>query len=130
MNSKFRIASLALGLGLAGIVTVAWGAESVINLISEGESVVANVRTTKNAQENATHTNKELAAQGPQLVADQKKLQDDIAAYQKQVDAVNAQKADYTAKCQNKDKNLKPDEFKACNAQREKITALISQVNQ
>lgn len=129
MNSKFRIASLALGLGLAGIVTVAWGAESVINLISEGESVVSNVRTTETAQEAVTKKNKALAAEGPQLVTDQKKLQDDIAAYTKQVDAVKAQSADYKAKCQDKDKNLKPDEFKACQAQRAQITALIDQVN-
>jgi hypothetical protein len=129
MNSKFRIASLALGLGLAGIVTAAWGAESVINLISEGEAVVSNVKTTKATQEEVTKKNKELAVEGPQLVADQKKLQDDIAAYTKQVDDVKVQSADYKTKCQDKDKNLKPDEFKACQAQRAQISALIDQVN-
>lgn len=129
MNSKFRIASLALGLGLAGIVTVAWGAESVINLISDGEAVVSNVKTTQSAQDAVTKQNQALAAEGPQLVADQKKLQADIAAYQKQVDDVKTQSADYKIKCQNKDKNLKPDEFKACQAQRAQITALIDQVN-
>jgi uncharacterized phage infection (PIP) family protein YhgE len=129
MNSKFRIASLAFGLGLAGMVTVAWGAESVINLISEGESIVANVKTTKAAQEEVTNKNKSLAKEGPQLVADQKKLQDDITAYTKQVADVKSQEADYKAKCQDKNKNLKPDEFKACQAQRAQITTLIDQVN-
>lgn len=129
MNSKFRIASLVLGLGLAGVVTVAWGAESVINLISEGETVVANVRSTKAAQDDATRKNKELAAEGPQLVAEQKKIQDDIAAYQKAAADVKAQEDDYKAKCQNKDKSLKPDEFKACQAQRAQITAAIDNVN-
>ncbi|HET7395284.1 MAG TPA: hypothetical protein VFK12_02470 [Gammaproteobacteria bacterium] len=129
MNSKFRIAPLLFGLGLVGMATVAWGAESVINLISEGESIVANVKTTKAAQEEVTNKNKELAKEGPQLVTDQKKLQDDIAAYQKQVDDVNAQSADYKAKCQDKNKRLTPDEFKACTAQRAQITDLIAQVN-
>lgn len=129
MNSKFRIASLALGLGLAGIVTAAWGAESVINLISEGETVVANVKSTQAAQDEITHKNKSLAAEGPQLVAEQKKIQDDIAAYKQKVADVKTQEDDYKAKCQNKDKNLKPDEFKACTAQRQQITAMIDQVN-
>jgi uncharacterized protein YlxW (UPF0749 family) len=129
MNSKFRIASLALGLGLIGAVTAAWGAESVINLISEGETIVSNVKATKATQDEVTRKNSDLAKEGPQLVDEQKKLQADIAAYQKQVDDVKTQEADYKAKCQNKDKNLTPDEFKACTAQRNQITALINSVN-
>lgn len=127
MNSKFRIASLALGLGLAGIVTVAWGAESVINLISEGETVVANVKATQAAQDEMTRKNKALAAEGPQLVADQQKLQDDIAAYKKQMDDVNAQTADYKAKCDGK--ALNNDQYKACKAQLAQINQMIAAVN-
>ncbi|HET7649860.1 MAG TPA: hypothetical protein VFL15_04070 [Gammaproteobacteria bacterium] len=127
MSSKIRIASLALGLGLIGAVTAVWGAESVINLISQGETIVAKVKSTKAAQEALTKKNNDMATEGPKLNAESKQLQADVAAYQKQADEVKAQTADYKAKCEGK--TLNQQEYKACKAQLDTINQMINQVN-
>ncbi|HET7921791.1 MAG TPA: YkyA family protein [Gammaproteobacteria bacterium] len=128
MKSKFRIASLVLGLGLAGVVTAAWGAESVINLISAGETIISNVKTTKARQKDVSEKNKNLAAEGPKLVEEQKQLQADIAAYQKQVNDVKALTDAYKTECPS-DKRLTEDQFKACSAKRKQVTDAIAKVN-
>ena len=47
MKTTVRIVTLSLALGLAGALTAAWGAESIINLITQGEAAVATVKSSK-----------------------------------------------------------------------------------
>ena len=127
MNAKSRIFPVLLTLALAGALTAAWGAESVINLISQGEAIQNEVNASKTAQEDVDHRNKELQATGKQLVADQQQLQQDLAAYQKQNAGVKSQIADYKSKCEGK--QLNPDTYKACKAQLAQINVNIVAVN-
>ncbi|MGH8369498.1 MAG: hypothetical protein ACRESC_00830 [Gammaproteobacteria bacterium] len=127
MNSKIRIASLALGLGLAGTVAVAWGAESVINLVSQGEVAIRNVKDSRAAYEDGLKRNKDLAAQSQQITADNQQLQAGIDAYNKQSSAVKQEIADYTAKCSGK--KLKQKEYDECTATQSKVSKDVDAAN-
>lgn len=127
MNSKLRIASLALGLGFAGMVAVAWGAESVINLISQGEVAIRNVKDSKAAYDAGLKRNKDLAAESQQITADNQQLQAGMDAYKKQGDAVKQEIADYTAKCSGK--KLKQKEYDECTTTQAKVSKDVDAVN-
>lgn len=126
MNSKFRIASLAVGLGLAGIVTLAWGAESVVNLISQGEVAIKELKSSQAAYEDGQKQNKELAVEGQKLSEEHQQLQDAIDDYKKQSAAVQQQIADYTAKCSGK---LKQKAYDECKAEQPKVKQAVDDVN-
>ncbi|MGH8396708.1 MAG: hypothetical protein ACRETA_00480 [Gammaproteobacteria bacterium] len=127
MKTTVRIAALALTLGLAGVLTTAWGAESVVNLISQGESVTTAVNSAKSARDAAVEKNNALAAEGKQIVAEQQKLQADIGALKTKEDSIKQETDAYKSNCQSTSKRLSPDQYNACKAQHDQIQSDIDQ---
>ena len=123
-----RISMIPLVLGLAGALTAAWGAESVITLISNGEAVQKEVVDTKAAMEAAEQKNKTLAAEGNKLNSDQKELVSSVAAWNKENDELKARIADNQANC-SPDKKLNQDQYNACKAQIAQLNTDIAKVN-
>ena len=124
---SMRISVIALGLGLLA-VTAAWGAESVMNLISTGEAVNKEVADNKAAYDAIQQKNKDLVAEGKQLNVDQDKLKQDIQTYQSDSAKVQQSTADFKARC-NSGKQLTQDEYKACTADQTQINADVAHVN-
>lgn len=112
MNTKLRIVSLALGLGLAGVVTVTWGAESVMSLISHGEVAVRELKSSRAAYKNAEKQNKDLAAEGKQIAVDTQKHNQEVIAFKARRAALSKKYAEFTARCAAK-KDKKKDNNKA-----------------
>lgn len=127
MKVPFRIATISLAFGLAGALTAAWGAESIINLISQGEAIVNEVKNSKATYEDINKRNKDLAAQGKQLVAEQKQLQQAVADYTKQNEQVKKQIADYKAKCEGK--QLNQQQYTECKNELAQVNQSIAAVN-
>ena len=123
MNTS-RILALLLALGL----TAAWGAESVMSLISNGEAVQKEVTDNKATYDGLNQHKKDLDSEGKQLVADQQKLGQDAGTYKQDSDNVNAAMADYKKNC-SPDKKLTQDQFTACAAQQTQINAEVARVN-
>jgi len=124
---SMRISVITLALGLAA-VTAAWGAESVMNLISSGEAVNKEVNDAKAEYDNLNQRNKDLVGEQNQLNVDEQKIQNDIAAYQNDSNKVQQSIADYKNRCGG-GKQLNPDEYKACNADQTQINADVARVN-
>lgn len=114
MKTTLRIVTLSLALGLAGALATAWGAESVMDLISQGESAMAKVKTAKTTLEVITQKNTALQAEGTQIQAENTKLQADIAAFKQQVADYNQKATAYKQQCSSAKTD---DQVKACNAQ-------------
>jgi chromosome segregation ATPase len=127
MKTTARIIAIASLLTLAGAMVAAWGAESVVDLISQGEAVTSKTDSAKTALDQAVKNNDALVAEGKQIQAQQQQLQANIDAYKKQNDDVKQQTVDYKAKCDNK--QLTPDEYKACKEELAQINASINAVN-
>lgn len=127
--NKTRITLISLVLGCAGAFTAAWGAESVMNLISQGEAVQSEVDKSKAALDAAVQKNHDMAAEGKRLQAEQEQLQQDMAAWQKENDTVKQHTVDYNTNCGAKDKKLTDDQFKACKADHDQLSADITRVN-
>ncbi len=125
---SMRIPVITLALSLAGAMTAAWGAESVMNLISSGEAVQKEVTDTKASYDALQAHKKSLADQAKQFGVDQNKLAADVAQYQTDSDAVNKSAADFKTRC-GADKKLTQDEFKACTADQQQINADVTRVN-
>ena len=123
---SMRIPLITLALTLAA-ASAAWGAESVMNLISSGEAVQKEVMDTKAKAEATDKTNKELAAQGKELKAANDQLNADIAAYKKDGEAVTQRTNDYKSRCQGK--SVTADEAKACKTEADAINADIAKNN-
>ena len=121
-SMRIPLITLALTLGAA---SAAWGAESVMNLISSGEAVQKEVMDSKAKTEAAEKRNKDLAAQGKDLTSSQAKLNADIAAWKKEQDELSQRKTDYGTRCATPGKTLTPDEIKACKADADQINADI-----
>ena len=121
-SMRIPLITLALTLGAA---SAAWGAESVMNLISSGEAVQKEVMDTKTKTEAAEKRNKDLAAEGKDLTASQVKLNADIAAWKKEQDDLGQRKNDYGTRCGDPNKKLTPDEINACKAEATQINADI-----
>ncbi|HEX7965567.1 MAG TPA: hypothetical protein VF651_07595 [Gammaproteobacteria bacterium] len=115
-------------LALAGAMTAAWGAESVMNLISSGEAVQKEVVDNKAKMDAAQQKNKDLAGQGKAIQSDKAKILADLDAWNKQNDSVKQRVADYQTKC-GPDKKLNQDEFKACTAEKDQLNVDIAKVN-
>ena len=111
-SMRIPLITLALTLGAA---SAAWGAESVMNLISSGEAVQKEVMDTKARTEAAEKRNKDLVQQSKDLNAMSSKLTADIAAWKKDQDSLAQRKADYTTRCGAK--GLNNDQIKACQAE-------------
>jgi|SRR5579859_547911 len=124
---SMRISLISLAL-LAGAMSAAWGAESVMNLISSGEAVQKEVADTKAHMEAAIQKNKDLAAQGKALGAEKTKLMADLAEWQKENDAVKQRTDDYKARC-SPDKKLTVDQVNACKTDAAQINTDIAKVN-
>jgi uncharacterized protein YlxW (UPF0749 family) len=127
MKTTIRIIALASVFTLAGALVPAWSAESVTDLISQGEAVEAKTNTTKAALDQAVKNNDALVAEGKQIQAEQQQLKAAIDNYKKQNDSLKQQTADYKSKCDNK--QLTPDQYKACKEQLAQINANINAVN-
>lgn len=125
---SMRIPLITLALALAGTVTAAWGAESVMNLISSGESVQKEVHDTKASYDGIQAKKASMAAEAKQFGVDQQKLALDVQQYQKDSAAVTQSTADFKARC-GADKKLNQDEYKACTADQQQINADVARVN-
>ena len=123
-SMRIPLITLALTLGAA---SAAWGAESVMNLISSGEAVQKEVMDTKARTEASEKANKELAAQGKELTAANNQLNADIAAFKKDGDAINQRSSDYKSRCQGK--SVTADEAKACKTEADALNADIAKNN-
>ena len=126
--NKTRLSLISLVLGLATLATAAWGAESVMSLISNGESVQKEVTDTKAAMEASEKKNHDLAAEGKKLGADQNQLVADVAAWKKENEALTQRIADNQTNC-GPDKKLNPDQYAACKAQIAQLNDDIKKVN-
>ncbi|HEV7164120.1 MAG TPA: hypothetical protein VGO35_01875 [Gammaproteobacteria bacterium] len=123
-----RFSLISLALCLAGAVTAAWGAESVMTLISNGEAVQKEVLDNKGAMEAAEQKNKNLAAEGNKLTSDQKQLTADVAAWNKENNDLKARIAENQSNC-SPDKKLNQDQYNACKAEIAKLNTDIARVN-
>ena len=126
--NKTRLSLISLVLGLAALATTAWGAESVMSLISNGESVQKEVTDTKAAMEASEKKNHDLATEGKKLGADQQQLLADVASWNKENDALKARISDNQANC-GPDKKLSQDQYNACKAQIAQLNEDINKVN-
>lgn len=127
MKTTLRMIMIVSLLSLAGVLSAAWGAESVASLITQGEEIINRIHTHKAAFDTAMDKNKALVGQGKQITSEMEKLKADIAAYKAQNAAIKTQTADYQKKCNGK--QLNPDAFAACKAQLAKINQEIDQNN-
>src|SRR5579859_2544667 len=118
---SMRISLISLAM-LTGAMSAAWGAESVMNLISTGEAIQKEVADTRAKAEATDKANKELAAQGKELSAATNELNAEIAALNKDADGITQRRTDYQSRC-SPDKHLTPDAFNACKAD-------VAQLNQ
>ena len=126
MNTM-RIVALSLTLALAGAFTAAWGAESVMNLISTGEAIQNEVNSARSAVEATEQKNKDLVAEGKSLASQQQQYQQDYAAWQKDDADVKQRTAEYKTKCEGQ--KLDQDQYKACAADQQQLAADIAKVN-
>src|SRR5579871_1109286 len=120
-----RLSLIPLLLALAA---TAWGAESVMTLISNGESVQKEVTDTKAAMEGYEQKNKDLAAEGKKLQADQTQLTADVAAWNKENADLKARIDQNKADC-GPDKKQTTDSYNACKAQVAQLNTDINKVN-
>lgn len=118
-----RISLLSLALVLAGAMSAAWGAESVMSLISDGEAVQKQVMDTKDALTSAEKRDKELAVEAKQIQAGEDQVGKDSTQWQKDAEGLNARISDYKTRCGDPNKHLTPDEFKACTADKDQLTS-------
>ncbi|HEY3646188.1 MAG TPA: hypothetical protein VGM16_12690 [Gammaproteobacteria bacterium] len=121
---RVPVITLALSLGAAS----AWGAESVMNLISSGEAVQKDVTATKGRMDAAVQRNKDVAAQGNSLAAEKAKLMADFADWQKENDTVKKGTGDFQNRC-SPDKKLEQEQRKACQKDADELNQDIAKVN-
>lgn len=114
MKISIRIVTLSLALGLTGALASAWGAESVMDLISHGESIMANVKSTKAALDNLAQKNTALVAQHTQLQAENTKLQADIDAFKQAMATYNQKLSDYNSQCKSP---TSEEQYKTCKTE-------------
>lgn len=126
MKAK-RFATTLLLMTLSGLTAAAWGAESVQSLIETGDTVVNEVTAAKSAQDDVAKQNATLVDAGHQIVADQKQLPIDQAAWQTESDTLQQRITAYHSKCEGK--TLGESDRKACKAELDDINATINKVN-
>ena len=127
MKTTLRMFTIAFLLSLAGVLSVAWGAESVASLITQGEEITNRIKTHKAAFDAGLKKNQSLVGEGKQITADMEQLKADIAAYKSSNASIKKQTADYQSKCNGK--QLNPTEFAACKAQLAQINQEINENN-
>lgn len=124
---SMRISMITLAVGLAG-ATAAWGAESVMNLISTGDAITKQVADTKAAAEAAEKHDKELAQEGRDLTTEAANLNKENAAFTKENSDLNQRISDYNSRC-NPKKQLNQDEYNACKADGAQLNQDVAKVN-
>ena len=124
-SMRIPLITLALTLGAA---SAAWGAESVMNLISSGEAVQKEVMDTKARTEAAEKKNKDMVQESKDLNAMGAKLTSDVAAWKKDQDDINQRKTDYATQCPS-GKTFTPDQLTACKNSAAQINADIQASN-
>ncbi len=127
MKTTLRMIMIVSLLSLAGMLSAAWGAESVASLITQGEEIITKIKTHKAAFDAAMAKNNALMPQGKQISANMEQLKTDIAAYKAQNDTIKKQTADYQSNCNGKP--LNKDEYANCKAQLAKINQEINENN-
>lgn len=121
-SMRIPLITLALTVGAA---SAAWGAESVMNLISTGEAVQKEVTDTKAKTEASEKQNKDLAQEGRDLNTAQTKLNTDIQALNKDADSITQRRADFATQCPS-GKTFTPDQLTACKNSAAQINADIA----
>ena len=121
---RVPVIALALSLGAAS----AWGAESVMNLISSGQAVQKEVADSKARMDTAVQHTKEVAAQGNALSADKAQLLKDYADWQKENDSIKQRSSDFQNRC-SPDRHLEAEQLKACKKDADELNQDIAKVN-
>ena len=121
---RVPVITLALTFSAAS----AWGAESVMNLISSGQTVQKEVADTKARMDAAVQHNKEVAAQGNTLAADKAQLLKDYADWQKENDSIRQRSSDFQNRC-SPDRKLEAEQLKACKKDADELNQDIAKVN-
>ena len=122
---RISLISLALSLGAA---STAWGADSVMTLISSGEAIQKEVTDNKARMDAAVQKNSEVAAKGKDLSAEKTKLLADQSDWQKEDDQVTQRTSDFQNRC-SPDKHLAAEQLKACQKDADELNQDIAKVN-
>lgn len=125
-----RLLYLPLAIAMITVADVAGSAraaESVSQLIKQGEAVVAAAHQAKAAQNDISQRNTKLKAESTQLKSDQATLQSAVTTFQDKQDKVKGMMADYQKNCAGK--TLPEDKYKTCKDQEATILAAASSVN-
>lgn len=126
--NRLRYALLTIAtIIVAGTAGSAWAAESVSQLIKEGESVVTTARQAETAQNNVKQSNEQLVTESAQLKNEQDTLKVAVTAFQDRQDKVNGLMNAYKTNCAGK--TLPEDKYKVCKDQETTILAAASSVN-
>lgn len=126
--NKLRCALLAIAMiTVAGAAGSTWAAESVSQLIKQGESVVAAAHQAEAAQNDIKQRNAQLEAESAQLKSDQDTLKVAVSTFQDRQNRVNDLMASYKTNCAGK--TLPEDKYKVCKEQETTILAAASSVN-
>lgn len=126
MNSmRIPVLFLTLALGAAG---AAWGADSVMTLVSSGEAIQKEVADNKARMDAAVQKNSEVATQGKALAAEKAKLLADQSDWQKENDDVKQRTSDFQNRC-SPDKRLEAEQLKACQKSADQLNQDIAKVN-
>ena len=125
--TSLRVPVITLALALSA-ASAAWGAESVMNLISSGEAVQKDVAETKARMDAAVQHNKEVAAQGNALAAEKAKLTADFASWQNENDDIKKRSGEFQNRC-SPDKKLEQEQLRACKKDADELNQDINKVN-
>jgi hypothetical protein len=124
-NARITLITLALALTAA---SAAWGADPVPALISSGAALQKDLADAKLRVDAAVQKDKDVAAQGKELIAEKAKLLADLADWQKEDGFIRQRSDDFNNRC-NPDKRLNAEELKACKKDADEIGQGIAKVN-
>lgn len=110
---SMRISVITLALGLAAGASTAWGAQSVMALISGGEAIMKEVTDSKADYDGAVQKQKDLVAEAKELNAQNDQLTKDMADYKTNQASIQSREADYQKSC-GPDQKLTQDQYTAC----------------
>lgn len=126
--NRLRYAPLAIAMiTVAGAAGSAWAADSVNQLVKQGEAAVAAASQAEAAQNDVKQRNTQLEAEGAQLKSDQVTLKSAVATFQGSQNKVQDMMADYKKNCAGK--TLPEDKYKTFKDQETTILAAASSVN-
>lgn len=122
---SMRVSVITLALGLAAGATTAWGAQSVMSLISGGEAIMKEVTDSKAAYDAAVTKQKDLVVEAKTLNDQNAELTKDSADYKSGQASIQQREADYQKSC-GPDQKLTQDQYTACQSSVQSINADIA----